>query len=282
MTQRTRGERKNQVKVSRNAAANTTKKETQKSSNVTKAPKSVIEAQGNSAKQQTNAAGVQNFDRKQFAGVYDGEMSDGQRSGNGVLRWADGSTYKGDFFRGLRHGVGEYIMAGMAGRGRKYTGGWYNGVRCGEGTEVWPNGDRYVGEFDKGKSHGVGVFSSVRGKYEGKWKAGVRDGLGTMVWAKKRDKYIGQWVNDERHGQGKYVRGTDGTTYDGAWHRGRKSGYGVEVLRTGERHEGTWRDDQKHGEGVIRYPNGRTRTGEWIRGERTKWLTAEKLGGGKR
>lgn len=43
--------------------------------------------------------------------TYDGDEVDGQRSGKGLLRYADGGTYEGDFKNGKQHGHGRRVWA---------------------------------------------------------------------------------------------------------------------------------------------------------------------------
>ena len=39
---------------------------------------------------------------------YEGQYKDGLKHGKGILNFADGSTYEGDFFMNDIHGVGVY------------------------------------------------------------------------------------------------------------------------------------------------------------------------------
>ena len=43
-------------------------------------------------------------------GVYDGDLVEGLRCGEGVLRWPNGDTYEGEFVDGLREGTGTLIF----------------------------------------------------------------------------------------------------------------------------------------------------------------------------
>jgi len=58
----------------------------------------------------------------------------GQLHGKGVLTWADGESYDGEFIQGQRTGKGVYISQG---------------------------GDRYEGSFTEGKRDGQGVLISA-------------------------------------------------------------------------------------------------------------------------
>ena len=52
-----------------------------------------------------------------------------QRQGKGTYTWPDGASYKGDFYKGLRHGEGQYTFRD----GSVYTGEWQRGKYHGTG-----------------------------------------------------------------------------------------------------------------------------------------------------
>ena len=88
------------------------------------------------------------------------------RQGKGVLTWTNGDTYEGEFFNGLRHGVGVYTFGGRRG-GRKYEGSWVLSKKEGTGTETWPNTTVYTGEYKAGLFEGFGNLVTPSGEYEG-------------------------------------------------------------------------------------------------------------------
>lgn len=54
--------------------------------------------------------------------------------------------------------------------GSTYEGDWQKGVPHGDGKLTLPNGDEYEGQFTKGKRQGTGKYTWVGGNtYEGRW-----------------------------------------------------------------------------------------------------------------
>ena len=97
-----------------------------------------------------------------------------------MYTWADGSTYSGDWFEGMKHGRGLYVYA----NGDVYEGGYYNGVKHGYGAAAWSNGSRYEGNWDSGREHGQGKYLTATGQcYTGTFKEGFVDGEGMHTWA---------------------------------------------------------------------------------------------------
>lgn len=116
--------------------------------------------------------------------------------GHGFQRLADGSWYRGGFFRGRWHGDGSRRLPDgtvLRGRfrmgsleegearyadGRRYRGEFRaNAPHAGRAVLVYPNGDRYVGPFAAGRMHGAGeMISHPRnggGRRRGVWAKGV-------------------------------------------------------------------------------------------------------------
>ncbi|KAJ0407485.1 hypothetical protein ATCC90586_008960 [Pythium insidiosum] len=242
-------------------------------------------------------------------GVYTGDLVDGLREGRGVLAFANGDKYDGEFRRGFREGHGVFTSE----RGtRVYDGDWRRSQRHGRGKERWlVSGDRYDGEYQDDAFHGRGVWARGSGStYDGEFKNGRRHGRGRMTFvqpSQRNDKtsnssnnkdalatvalrrasqppqdasqpavavYDGEWRDGRMHGQGRYTR-PDGSFYEGTWVDGQSHGFGREVnAATGEVFEGTWRQGQRHGDGTV-LRQGRKRRGVWELGQRVKWTSAE-------
>jgi hypothetical protein len=112
----------------------------------------------------------------------------------GVVTYAGGARYQGEWRDGKRNGQGEYTFIG----GNKYVGEYKDGKRSGRGTFTFTNGNKYVGEF----------------------KDGVQEGIGSLTFA-YGDTYVGQFKNDKRNGQG-ITYNSDGTIYQsGFWDNGK-------------------------------------------------------------
>ena len=127
-------------------------------------------------------------------------------------------------------------------QGATYVGDWSDDRMSGSGTMTWTNGARYHGGYLQGLREGWGVFRFADGAtYEGYWRADRMEGHGRYkcrAWT-----YDGDWASGLRQGRGRFVR-ADGWSYDGEW-----------------------ADDVMHGYGTESRPDGRRRSGFWIRGQ---------------
>eukprot|EP00056_Hartaetosiga_gracilis_P010194 m.149142 g.149142 ORF g.149142 m.149142 type:complete len:153 (+) comp13270_c2_seq8:236-694(+) len=93
-------------------------------------------------------------DGDKYIGQWNGE---GKRHGLGVLHFADGSCYSGEFTNGMNHGFGVIKFA---------------------------DGSMYEGEFVDGKYNGHGVFTGKdKMKYEGEFQDGKVSGGGKVTFA---------------------------------------------------------------------------------------------------
>ncbi|CAK4104720.1 unnamed protein product [Aphanomyces euteiches] len=208
--------------------------------------------------------------------VYEGKEELGLRSGQGVLKFANGDTYVGDFAKGFRHGRGVYTF--MHGT-RVYDGEWQRSLRHGKGKEVWRQGElilwSYDGAFVKDKKHGFGIErKATQGTYSGYFVNGVKEGSGVMTLP-NGNTYDGQWKGGRMCGLGKYVRQADGSSYDGMWINGLHHGRGRAISKD-EIYDGMWKEGLKHGEGFV-VVNAKQRHGVWEKGQRIKWTSAEML-----
>jgi hypothetical protein len=120
---------------------------------------------------------------------------------NGILTYANGDVYKGDFHTG-------YIE------------------RCGKGVMEYANNEWYSGDWENDKYHGRGDKVFVNGsKYSGNWKNGKRNGKGELWWknpdAYSDSMYEGEWKDDLYHGWG--LLQIDGKiVYKGNWFNGKQ------------------------------------------------------------
>ena len=78
----------------------------------------------------------------------------GTRHGRGVITWADGTQYEGEWCDGKRHGCGVFAWADR----QLYEGEFVEGKRHGHGAFTWADGRRLEGECRDGKVHGRGVM----------------------------------------------------------------------------------------------------------------------------
>lgn len=196
-------------------------------------------------------------------GVYEGDLVDGVRDGQGTLTWdgyryegrfraglmhgdgvlatPTGAVYRGQFRNGLRHGRGTLRLRS----GDTYSGDFEFDVIAGDGRFEWANGDTYEGDFAAGEPHGQGVYQYADGRvYRGAVKRGVRHGLGELTWD-NGNRYTGFFARDQRHGLG-HFRWRDGTLY-----------------------RGRFAFDQQHGPGIKQLPSGAYTFEIWNSGEMT-------------
>jgi hypothetical protein len=73
------------------------------------------------------------------------------RLGVGSCKWADNSSYQGDWAQNKRHGNGIFITA----EGHKYEGAWVNDVKHGEGLLNYKNGESVEGCWENDRLNGV-------------------------------------------------------------------------------------------------------------------------------
>ncbi len=209
-------------------------------------------------------------------------------NGSGVRTYRDGSTYEGDFVRGVRHGSGVHRWR----NGRRYDGHWAADRRHGYGVQIYPD-SKYQGTWYKGSPTREGVRTYRNGdRYVGDYKGERLHGRGTLTWA-NGDRYVGAFQQGEAHGVGKWYGGQGGVR-EGRWSSGRYlggeggvvppglvaggvgcvsgncwDGKGRYVFDDGSEYVGTFRRGHPHGRGSITYLDGRIDSGKWEDGKRT-------------
>lgn len=115
-------------------------------------------------------------------GTYRGQWDCfGQRTGQGIMTFANGDKYEGEWRDDEMHGKGMMLY----GTGNFYEGGWVDGIKHGWGREESVFLDRYEGEFEGGQRSGIG-------------KRITFDGNSTRV----DSQYFGMWSQGQRHGKG--------------------------------------------------------------------------------
>ncbi len=237
--------------------------------------------------------------------VYQGDLVDGHREGNGTNKWPNGQMYRGEWLANRRHGRGTHTWPD----GRTATGQWYKGHLHGRVLVSWPNGASYDGECQAGQKHGrgenstesiegkqniddvahpsplshsVGVWIDSKGsKYSGNFVNDKEHGFGTLTHLDGR-KYRGQFQDGDKHGYGIQVWPT--RTYDGEWAEGKFHGRGKLVWSTGATYTGQFLEGSYHGMGVYTWPSGKKYVGEWDRGRKHghgvyTWPTGKKYSG---
>jgi hypothetical protein len=123
---------------------------------------------------------------------YEGGLKNDHKHGSGIMRFADGRVFEGEYIRG------QMINGKMTYQdGSIYGGSWVDGMRHGRGKCIFVDGSQYEGEFREGNFHGHGKMT---------WNDGG--------W------YVGNWSNGEMDGRGKEVRPDGSLRHDGEWSGG--------------------------------------------------------------
>lgn len=213
------------------------------------------------------SSGIQNGEIMYNGCRYVGEYKEKKPHGKGKLYYnnAELNYYEGDFSDGLRSGYGKLVWS----NGKRYEGRWDYDKINGKGTMCYENGDKYVGSFKNDKKWGSGVYYWNSGKkYEGEFKEDKRCGKGKQYYSNGKLSYDGEWKDDVYHGKGKdyfddhvFVGeflygerwGNGIEFYDhsndywlkvvGYWTNGKKNGYFDEYLKDGTHIEGKYDND---------------------------------------
>ena len=134
---------------------------------------------------------------------YEGGLKNDHKHGTGIMRFADGRVFEGEYIRG------QMINGKMTYQdGSIYGGSWVDGMRHGRGKCIFVDGSQYEGEFREGNFHGEGKMT---------WNDGG--------W------YVGNWSNGEMDGQGKEVRPDGSLRHDGDWSGGQPIRSGTDNRR---------------------------------------------------
>lgn len=152
---------------------------------------------------------------------------DGIRHGEGCEYFANGDSYIGSYYRGLKHGFGCYSKLLLVETHRtpeKNSGGK-------DTSEIYSY-LVYQGNFKEDQRHGSGRLEQKnRFVYDGEWKQNLRAGLGHQVQfnpkypAEKLSEYFGDWADDQKHGFG--CKSTASSIYKGQFLQNKPHGYGM-------------------------------------------------------
>lgn len=186
--------------------------------------------------------------------VYEGEVLDGLRHGQGAMTFADSpASYVGEWAGGVRHGTGTAYFD--AERKSYYEGQWCRDQKHGVGRMQYPSGNVYEGGWRDDRKHGPGTmhWRSLQQQYTGMWEDDLPNGLGTHVWLRQ--------VVDPAGTTKCHAQYTQYNRYHGYFVRGRRHGYGVLHYATGAAYEGWWQDDLKHGPGIFVFEDGTSFSG---------------------
>lgn len=199
---------------------------------------------------------------------YKGEFIQGRREGLGLLTYANGTTYDGEWTNNLFHGHGTFtsfdFSSGTPHRGQRYEGEYEFGRKHGKGLQHLIDGSVYDGAFANNLFEGDGSLRTKAGDIlKGLFSKGKLIGSGRIAFA-NGDSYKGELQGGRFHGTGTYTYSTGGT-YNGSYKHGEFHGAGTRVFSSGSIYSGNFADGVQHGEGMLHWANNDQYVGMWRR-----------------
>ena len=166
--------------------------------------------------------------------VFYGTINEDQRNGNGIMQYANGDKYEGNWLNNVKNGNGtmEYHD------GTKYEGEWLNDLREGQGKFKFKDGSVFDGIWKSNLKEGKGRMTFDNGNiYYGEWNQDICNKKGTMIYFGGQI-YEGEMIDFIKNGQGK-MDYKNGFTYDGQWKNDVENGigketFGLEQIKEGE------------------------------------------------
>ena len=153
--------------------------------------------------------------------VYEGEMRNDERNGDGTMTYNNGDIYEGNWDYNKMHGKGKMTYKTT---GDVYDGDWLNDKKNGMLKKTSNNIETY-GYYIEDKI-------VTKNDYETQSRPGRRiydNGI-----------YDGTFMNNEPHGKGE-MKYTNGNRYDGNFENNKPNGYGIMYYENGDI-TGYWKD----------------------------------------
>jgi hypothetical protein len=208
--------------------------------------------------------------------VYEGEMLQGERDGQGICLYNNGTLYEGQWKQNKEHGrgtlfsgdrqrvlyQGEWLAGRFNGLGVYY---YYTeqhkkkklvkGANTTKGESTFVLDSRYEGEFRENLRHGNGTYYLPDGStYQGQFRDDEFCGRGVFCWS-DGSVYDGDWKDGKRHGSG-VLRASDGFTYDGMWNNNAMDGRGSATYPSGQQYHGLFSNGRREGRGTVVFRDG--------------------------
>lgn len=211
---------------------------------------------------------------------FEGFMQKNVKSSEGLMRYANGNIYIGNWNNDKRHGLGKLTYPDGV---QSLYGIWNSDKFSGRGKVVkYQEGNKvltvYEGQFMDGELTGEGVMTDSLGiYYKGEFVNGQMHGAGELLLP-NGSRYVGQFLyNTFKRGKGEnpdrtvaygnfYNMSPDGVKvkmhynngdeYEGGMKEGVKTGIGVHVNENGARTLGRFDGELIKSMGHITYPDG--------------------------
>ena len=192
---------------------------------------------------------------KELQDCYAGEVSrsTGRRQGKGLYTYPNKAfTYEGEYSDGKKTGFGKFTIQGHS----FFEGHFVSDEIEGEGRQVYDDGSLYEGHFHLGEKHGQGKFVDTRKRetYEGSFESNARHGEGKLALETTGTTYEGHFEKHKPCGRGKVVVPSSGFTYEGEFKEDldEKLSEGLSQLRV-----------SLSGYGSIKCPDGSYKEGQF-------------------
>jgi hypothetical protein len=190
--------------------------------------------------------------------THNGEYNLDKQCGEGVMHFADGTMYTGNFDNDQYSGHGKLTSSTCV-----YTGRFKLGQKHGIGTEVHTNGEVYDGSFVNGLYHHQGTHTGPTFEDVGAYKYGNKHGHGVLTLTGV-SKYTGTFVDNKPNGRGEIV--CLDYKYVGRMKDGKKHRHGKLIRNDGISYTGNFLADAPHGMLEFVYNNNMRRTAEYLFG----------------
>ncbi len=160
--------------------------------------------------------------------------------GVGVLEYADGSKYEGNFQNSELTGYGTWYFS----NGEKYVGMFHQNYCHGRGIHYKKDGTKTIGIWERGTY--IGTLLNEDGQ-EGCVLGDCESGTGTYIFKGGKAKYEGRFTNSKPNGQGT-CHYSEGNWYEGDWVNGSFNGVGIMYMLDGSIISGIWKEGVYQGE----------------------------------
>mmetsp|Transcript_6090 Transcript_6090/g.18561 ORF Transcript_6090/g.18561 Transcript_6090/m.18561 type:complete len:1275 (-) Transcript_6090:92-3916(-) len=222
--------------------------------------------------------------------IYTGELRNGQQVGQGKLIY-DGNIYDGGWLNNKPHGEGCLSFAGDRGR---YRGAFFSGKRHGVGEMIWgplasagaekdvaaamlrfsvqrsdPSKCTLNGSASFPTAASSSVTVSAASAAQGRVNTSATATTTTTTARRGGEVASCEAASHEMEKPAKKVYKVEVPSprlveyYCGEWKMGRVNGKGVYLFRDGSRYQGEWMDGKRHGRGLYHAPDGSVYDGEW-------------------